>query len=335
MRDDPGLRRQLAIGSAGGTISMTPGLDGGLDATLTAQDMVTAIPELADSNYVSVTTLSVKPGASVHAEDVMRYLRWADQAVGDGADGVVLTHGTDTLEETAYLLDLYWDKPQPLVVTGAMRAPGARGADGPGNVSAASRVALSASARDLGVLVVMNDEIHAARRVSKLHTNSLAAFGSPNGGPLGRLDEGAVRLFQRPTRRPSLPAGPQDWTVPVLLTEAVLGDDGAWLDLLPEDFSGGLIVSAFGVGHVSAAMAPKLIAAAARIPVVLSSRTGAGTVHRRTYGFPGSERDLLDHNLISAGYLSPVKARLLLWAALAGGSDTQFVSRLFREHGTP
>jgi L-asparaginase len=215
----------------------------------------------------------------------------------------------------------------PVVVTGAMRNPTMAGADGPANILAAIRVAASPCARSLGCLVVVNDQVHAARWVQKAHTGSPAAFVSPDHGPLGHVIEGRVRIPVRIRRSPALGFAPRR-TARVGLATIALGDDGTLIEALAEHVDG-LVVAAFGAGHVPAAVAPVLGKLAGRIPVVLASRTGAGPVHRVTYGFPGSERDLLARGLISAGCLDPLKARIMLHLLIAAGTDDAGIRKAF------
>lgn len=151
----------------------------------------------------------------------------------------------------------------------------------------------------------------------KAHATSTGAFTSPNGGPLGYLVEGRVVLLNRPTGRTVIPPVDGEPTVPrVPLFMVVLDEDTAGLDA-PAGQADGLVVAGFGVGHVPESHVPVLEAAAARIPVVLCSRTGAGSTLTGTYGFPGSESDLIARGLIPAGHLHPLKARVLLRALLA------------------
>ncbi|MEU4427506.1 asparaginase [Actinoplanes sp. NPDC024001] len=305
--------RVVLIG-LGGTIAMTR-TSSGVAPGLTARDLADAIPGLPDLH--AVHTFRSLPGASLTVEDILDLSQALTGHFQDGATGAVVTQGTDTIEETAYVLSLLHPGDQPIVVTGAMRNPTVAGADGPANLLAAVTVAAASPARGLGALVVLADEIHAASRVRKTHSMSPATFASPNGGPLGYLVEGQVRLVNRPVSRPTVPFPARDRPLPrVGVHTATLGDDGALLPLLADRLDG-LVIAGFGVGHVPEPWVPHLEAAATRIPVVLASRTGAGFTATGTYGFAGSESDLLRRGLIPAGGLDPYKARLLLQLLLA------------------
>ncbi|GAA4428907.1 asparaginase [Actinokineospora soli] len=320
----------VVVFGLGGTIAMTG--DAGVAPALSAEQLVAAVPGLAATGIgVEVVDFRRKPGASLSFADLAALSDAVAARFADGADGVVVTQGTDTIEETAYLLDLHHAGPQPLVVTGAMRNPTLAGADGPANVLAAIAPAASPAARDLGCLVVLADEVHAARRVRKTHSTSGSTFQSPNGGPLGVVVEGEPRLLNRLPGRTAVPVDPR---LPkrVGLVTVTFGDDGALLDAA--DRLDGLVVAAFGVGHVPEDLVPPLADLAARIPVVLASRTGAGSTLRSTYGFPGSERDLLDRGLIDAGFLDPLKARVLLYALLDAGADHDAVAAAFAVAGS-
>lgn len=315
-------RPQVAVGSLGGTITMTaPAAGGGVRPELDAADLLRGVPLLGGVADIRATTLQTVPGAWLRQADLLAAADWAAGQVDAGADGVVLVQGTDTIEETAYLLDLYWDRPEPLVVTGAMRAPSAPGADGPANLLAAVRVAADRGARDRGVLVVLADEVHAAVRVRKTDSTARHAFASGSFGPVGRVHEGTVTFAGRTARWPALPR-PQEGRDPgVALLETHLGDRGELLDLVTGAGWDGVVLGGFGAGHLSAAAAEVVGAAVRRCPVVLASRTGGGPVLAGTYGFVGSEQDLLARGVLPAGWLDPRKARLLLWVLLAGGAD--------------
>jgi L-asparaginase len=320
---------RVAVFTLGGTIAMQATSGEGVAPALSASDLLAAVPGLDEAGVeLRIQDVANKPGASLSFSDLFGLADAISAALGDGFAGVVVIQGTDTIEETAYLLDLLVAADAPVVVTGAMRNPSLAGPDGPANILAAIRVAASGCARGLGCVVVMNDQVHAARWVAKAHTASPAAFISPGFGPLGHIAEGQVDIPVRLRDRSPLFSPVPRRKVRVGLVTIALGDDNVLIDALAEHVEG-LVVAAFGAGHVPADTVPSLAELAARMPVVLTSRTGAGRVHHRTYGFPGSETDLLARGLISAGYLAPLKARLLLHLLLATGADSARIGQTF------
>ena len=181
-------RRRVAVYGLGGTIAMTSGADGTATPGLSAEQLTAAIPGLGALDIdLDVVDFRSVPSASLSFDDLIEL---AAVIRTSPADGIVITQGTDTLEESAYLLDLIARDDRPVVVTGAMRHAAMAGADGPANLYAAVRVAADPAAGGLGCLVVFNDEIHAASRVRKTHSTSTGTFASPNGGPLGYVIEG-------------------------------------------------------------------------------------------------------------------------------------------------
>lgn len=318
-------RPTIAVLALGGTIAMTKSAaEPGARPSLTAEDLLAAVPGLAEVGVtVQAQTFRSVSSASLGFDDLTELARLIDSLQ---VDGVVVSQGTDTLEETAYFLDITLGTTAPVVVTGAMRNPSLAGADGPANLLAAVQVAAAPTSRGLGTLVVMADQVHAARRVRKAHTTSTAAFTSPDTGPIGYLVEGRVRYLARPGERMWIGLG--DTSPNVALVTAALGDDFALLRPVRTDLDG-LVVAAFGVGHVPAGTAELLGEYAERIPVVLASRAGAGAVHHASYGFPGSEHDLQQRGLLNAGFLDPFKARILLRQLLATGASRDTVAGTF------
>ncbi|MEU5083051.1 MULTISPECIES: asparaginase [Streptomyces] len=323
--------RTVLVLTLGGTIAMTrTAASSGVAPTLTGADLVRAVPGLHSVATVTVEDFRQMPGASLAISDIVALVDRLKRAVSEGVDGIVVTQGTDTLEETAYLTDLYYPGSTPVVFTGAMRTAEAAGADGPANLLAAVQTAVSAQARGAGVLVVLGDEIHAARHVRKMHTTSPGAFGSPDIGPLGHVVEGAVRLHRALSVMAPVPL-PTGALPQVEIVTASLDSSGTLLEGL-ENKVAGLVVAAFGAGHVPRTWCSRLEALAKAIPVVLASRIGTGPVLASTYAFPGSESDLLARGLISAGALDAYKARLLLTAHLAAGSPRYEIAEAFLHH---
>jgi L-asparaginase len=312
------LQRVLLI-STGGTIAMTSGTGAGIAPTLTGEDLVRAVPELAQRAVLDVVSYSTKPGASLTLGNLVEIAGLIDSRMSEGFSGAVVVQGTDTLEETAFVLDALVASERPVVVTGAMRGASAAGADGPANLLAAVTVASSAAASRLGALAVLNDEIHAGRYVQKTHTALASAFASPGFAPIGRVIEGRVHVYAR-LPRPAPLSPPQNVDdVAVALVKVALGDDGRMLRVLPELGYRGAVIEAMGVGHLPAHFAEKIEQLAAVMPVVLATRVAAGPVFQGTYGFKGSEIDLISRGAIPGGYLAGTKSCLLLRLLLASG----------------
>jgi L-asparaginase len=324
----------VGLFSLGGTIAMTAdAVARGVVPRLAAADLMASVPGLSATG-IQVRTHDVRglPGASLGFADVLALLEMIEQEVTSGAvAGAVVTQGTDTIEETSWLLDLLYAGDAPIVVTGAMRNPTVAGADGPANVLAAVQVAASPAARGLGVLVAFADDVYAARDVRKTHATSVTAFASANSGPIGHVSAGTVRIWSSPHRpqiSAALDARARLDAARVVVVPVTLGQDDTLLRALADRVDG-LVVAGFGVGHVPDRVVGALTELAARIPVVLASRTGAGMVAAATYAFPGSESDLLARGLIRAGYLDPYKARILLQVLLAAGADDAEIRRIF------
>lgn len=308
---------RILLLAVGGTIATVVDDQGRVAPVLTGEELLRALPQTQE--IARVTAPALRPQSSrAMTPELMRALAQRISEEGENFDGVVVTHGTDTLEETAYALACMLPRRLPVVLTGAMRQPGMPGADGPANLLAALQVASVPSAASMGAVVVMADQIHLARFVAKTHTAGVNAFRSPDLGPIGSVTEGRVHLSVQPLFEDylGLPAG-----LPgrVELLWVVAGSDGELVRAISPGLDG-LVVAGTGGGHVPPPLADALAALVDRgIPVVLASRTGAGPILRHTYGGPGSEQDLLGRGLLPAGALSPLKARIRLLVALGLG----------------
>lgn len=338
---------RIHVLALGGTIATQPGDHGGMKHGLGADDLVRMVPGLDAVADIRAVTVS-RSGSSNLALPDIHALAASIQAMADArdSDGVVVTQGTDTLEETAFLLDLLLDVDIPVVMTAAMRNPGMASADGPGNVLAAVRVASSAWAKAsaTGVLVTMLDHVWAAIDIAKTETSRVDAFRSPATGPVATLAEDRVVPLMMPVRhwkpavRAATGASPAARMLtasspPVALVWLGLGEEGALLDALLDDANhlgyGGIVIGAMGGGHVPEPLVARLVAHVSRQPVVIASRTGGGPLLRRTYEGPGSEISLRAAGLIFAGRLPPLKARLLLDVLLRAGADRKAIATAF------
>lgn len=329
------MTRIVAIGTTGGTISMaSSAADGPAIPAVDGEDLAAPLAMWADDLDIRSKTLLRVGSPQLTIANVLEVLRFAESVVDEGACGAVIVQGTDTLEEVAYLLDLLWSRDEPLVVTGAMRASDDAGAEGMGNLLAAVRVASDERMRGMGVLAVLNDEAHMASLVTKVDANALAAFRSASWGPVAKFVEGRVVSAYRPLSRMStlpVPDGAEP-RIPIIM--AALDDDGELLRAAIATRPRGIVLSAMGSGHVPVPMADAAEEAVrAGIPVVFASRTGGGTTTRNSYGYPGSEVDLLNRGLIGAGWLDARKSRLLLHVLLAAGMDAEGVAREFHRRG--
>lgn len=303
---------RIMLLSLGGTITMTPSAAGGIAPTLGADDLVRKVPSIKEVAHIETFSLMGVPSASIALDNLIELAARIDDYFKQGIDGAVVIQGTDTIEETAFVLDLLVKSEKPVVVTGAMRGPETPGADGPANLLAATTVASSPDAAGLGTLVVLNDEVHAARFVKKSHTALASAFTSPSAGPIGAVIEGVGTFHFRLVRSPTIDCIQTGENVAVALLKMSLGDDGRIFKVLPDLQYQGAVIEGMGAGHVASSTVPIIEELASVMPVVLSSRVHAGPSFTRTYGYSGSELDLLQRGIISAGRLSGLQARLLL-----------------------
>lgn len=317
-------RRRILLAALGGTISASVDEQGRYTPVRSGAELLDSVPgilELADVEAAEVARL---PSHAVTPADMHDLARGVREWAGAGYDGVVVTHGTDTMEETAYALALQLDLEIPVVLTGAMRPGEEPGSDGPANLIAAVRVAASSEFAGLGPLVVMNDEVHGARRATKVHTSRVAAFASPSFGPLGYVVEDRAVLNTRPAARDYL-GMPQTMDKRVELVWAAAGSDGLLVEASAA-VADGIVVAGTGGGHAPKSMAESLErAVASGVPAVLASRCVSGPVLEGTYDGPGSETHLIGAGLLPAGDLSPLKARLRLLTALSLGLDPEEV----------
>lgn len=327
--------QRLALLTLGGTIASAARSGVGATMELTSEDLVASVPGLQDHADLETHELRTVASGDLTWDDVCRLRDHIEAAVTSGVDGVVVTQGTDTLEETSYTLDLISDLDVPVVFTGAMRPSTAAGADGPANLLAAVRVAASPHARGLGVLVVFDDQVHLARYVRKTHTTSVGTFRSAGLGPVGYVHEGHVRICLRPTGRLHVPVPAGAPASRVAAWPVTFDCDDAVLRALPGLGYQGAVLLAFGGGHVPSWLVPPVEALARDLPVVLASRTLSGETLSCTYAYPGSESDLLARGVLAAKGLDWTHAVVLLRVLLTAGVPREDIARRFEEASFP
>jgi L-asparaginase len=334
----------IGILFTGGTISMR--LDpatGAAVPALGAREILAQVPGLDEIAQLDVEDFSRLPGPHVTPEQMWRLGRraaaWLDRP---DIDGLVITHGTDTIEETAWLLDLVLTTDKPVVLVGAMRTVSDPSWDGPANLIAAVRVAASRGAHGHGVCVVMNDHILPAREVRKMHTEAPTSFAAPEFGPVGVVDGPAVIFRRAPLPRPA-------WRDPVAesgmrvrrletrvdLVQAYTGMDDRPVRAVIDAGAKGLAIVAFGRGNAPPAIVPAVRdAVAGGLIVTISSRAPSGRVGPR-YGYEGGGLDLGRAGAVLAGDLSGAKARLLTMVALGLTDDLERARAVVRQTVEP
>ena len=312
------MTKKILVLHTGGTISMQADASG---AVVTSQD-----------NPMNHVTNPLE-GIEVHALDFLNlpsphikpkhmlalYHKIKEEA--DNYDGVVITHGTDTLEETAYFLDTMEIPHMPIVLTGAMRSSNELGSDGVYNYLSALRVASDDKAADKGVLVVMNDEIHAAKYVTKTHTTNVSTFQTPTHGPLGLIMKQEILYFKTAEPRVRFDLDCIQGLVPIISAYAGMTDE--LIDMLDLEQLDGLVIQAFGAGNVPKETAQKLESLLQKgIPVALVSRCFNG-IAEPVYAYQGGGVQLQESGVLFVKELNAQKARLKLLIALNAGLKGQ------------
>jgi len=324
------MKKKICFLTLGGTIAFAPQKSDDDGPIVDLTPFINSLDEIKDIADVDVKAIMRSSSSALHVDNIIMVGSKIKELIKEGYEGFIVVQGTDTIEETAFLLGLMVQTDNPIIVTGAMRTPDMRGADGPANILACIRVAASDKCRGIGSLVVFNDEIHSGIHVRKVHPQSTAAFASES-GPLGYVAEGIPSLRVVPVKR-SLPwINPTGEMKHVPLYSVPLGDDGALLEKVEELGYPGLVVAGLGGGHVPAELVETLERIANKIPVILSSRIGYGDMLTSTYsGYPGSETSLLGRGLISGGLLDARKARILLILLLMSGCTNEQIIESFR-----
>ena len=320
--------RYVVVLTTGGTISMRHSAEAkGAVPSLGATDFTAALspdaPTLRMEELVKLPSSHFTLGTLKTIRKRVAELMKVPEVMG-----IVVTHGTDTMEETAYLLDLTVSGQKPMVLTGAMRTASSVGYDGYANLMAAVRVAASPLARGLGAVVVFDDEIHTARRVTKMHTLSTSTFQSPAWGPIGRVEGDSVVVERRPER------GVLPWRgleANVFLLKLTVGAGPELLEAILERDARGVVIEALGGGRVPPWWLPIVERARERdVAVVIASRCPSGRVWD-PYGYPGACRSLDELGCLFAAGLNGQKARLRLMVTLAAAQVNEEVVTLWNK----
>ena len=288
---------------------------------------VPGLPEIAD---IEIHEFGRFPGPHMTPLRMMQLSMRIREALGRrDVDGVVVTHGTDTLEETAYLVDLTVRSEKPIVFVGAMRTRSEVGWDGPANLLAGTSVAASDSARGLGVVIVMHETVLAAAEATKTHTESFDSFQSPDFGPLGVVDRGEVVIRRSPIGRMHLDT--TEIAEPVWLVKIAAGMDSTLINAGIDAGARGLVIEALGRGNVPPDCVEGIKRAISQsVPVVLSSRCLRGRVFE-SYGYDGGGKQLVDLGVIKAGFLNGQKARIKLALALSLTDSSVRIAEMFTQ----
>jgi L-asparaginase len=325
------MRPRLAAFFTGGTISMRiDPLTGGAVPALSGEEIIALVPGLDSLAEFDLINFARLPGPHWTPHRMIELARAVKEKLADeGIAGAVVTHGTDTLEETAYLLDLVINDEKPIVFVGAMRNSSELSWDGPENLSSAVRVAIDRQSRGLGVIVAMNQQLIAAAEATKTHTESTDTFQSRDFGPLGIVDKDRLIVTRRPFVREHITTEKVEDRVDVIKMFA--GADGRFINFAIDDGARGLVIEGLGRGNVPIAALPAIERAiASGIPVVITSRCPRGRV-LDTYAYEGAGRQLRKMGAILGGLLPSHKARIKLMLMLGAEWDVRQIRESFEE----
>lgn len=322
---------KVAVISLGGTIACAPSENG--SGLVPTDDPTATIP--SPGFDVQPIPWRLTDSTEITFDELSRLAERARRLENEDIDGIVVTQGTDTLDEVAWTLALYRPTKRPMVLTGAMRAPSTPGSDAAANLYAALGTSVLPGLGDAtkGLVVVMNNQIHSAKWVQKCHTQNPDAFSSGELGVLGVITEGRPRILRHDVADglPSLMCEEPVPDIRVALLPASLDSDTTLFEAVSGLGFSGIVVEGVGGGHVSGDMAVAMGKIAERIPVVFAARPRSGAVLSQTYGSPGAELDLLARGCLSAGFLSGPKARILLTLLLRSGRERDEIESLMEK----
>ena len=324
-------KKKVAIVFTGGTISMTVDKEiGAAIPTLSGEQIMSMVTNIDKVAEIEVLNFDEIPGPHMTPERMMELKDYVnDLLVREDICGVVITHGTDSLEETAYFLDLTITSIKPVIVTGAMRSSSELGYDGPSNLSAAVCTAISDDAIGKGVLIVLNNEVLLASEATKTNTLSLNTFKSLTSGPLGIIDCNELVLSKDVVNRSIIDTDKVESKV--ALFKSGVGMDDELIKFAADNGYKGIVIEAMGRGNIPPQMYEGVKYAREKdIPVVIVSRCHSGRVFD-SYGYLGSGRDLKNLGCIFGGELPGQKARIKLMLALGKTNDLDEIKDFFEK----
>lgn len=326
------IKPKVAIIFNGGTISMS--VDervGAAIPSLSGEQIMSLVTNIDKYAEIETFNFSSLPGPHINIPLMMDIRKLVvENLAREDIDGVVVTHGTDTLEETAYLLDLTIDSPKPVIVVGAMRNSSELGYDGPSNLAAAVCTAISPKSKNKGVLIVMNNEVNAANEVTKTNTLSLDTFKSPEFGPLGIVDNDEVIYHREIVHHQHISTESAETEVDLI--KCVAGMDSRFLKHSVETGAKGIVIEAMGRGNIPPTMLEGIeYAIKHNVAIVMVSRCPTGRV-LDTYGYKGGGRNLRDMGVIFGGHLEGQKARIKLMLALNISNDINIVKEIIEDN---
>ncbi len=298
--------------------------------SINGKEFLSSVPEIERLAQIEWIEFSNIDSSDMTPEMMFRLARLVKDHINrKDINGIVITHGTDTLEETAYMIDLLVEDCKPVVLTAAMRSFDEAGTDAPTNLLAAVKTAASDVCPDAGTLVVMNDEIHAAREVRKTYTSNVATFESPGYGPLGIVDEDRVIIFRKSLIRETIPA--ERIEPDVDLFKMTAGENGRLICYAVDNQVKGIVIEGLGRGNIPSSAADQVLRAIHQnIPVVITSRCFKGRV-LGIYGGTGGGKKLHEAGIIYGGDLSGPKARIKLMITLGFTTDLGKIKQIFEK----
>lgn len=320
--------KKIAVFHTGGTIAMKQDNETGAVKPQESNPLLQTDSALFQNVELITENILNVPSPHITEQEMLQLQKAITKKTAtEHFDGIVITHGTDTLEETAYFLDLTIPHDIPIVITGAMRSSNELGSDGLHNFISAVKVAMSDKAKNAGVMVVLNEEIHAARNVTKTHTSNVATFQSPQFGPVGIVTKNGVFFYQKLLRHEQYDI--QQISKNIILLKAFAGMNELLFEALNDIPIHGLVIEALGQGNLP----PKTVSGLKKlmkkgIPVVLVSRCFNG-IAEDVYGYEGGGKQLKELGMIFSNGLNGQKARIKLMVCLEASNNHQELEKMF------